>query len=318
MNRRHPKQEGVTRRQLEQLREDDAFLSALAQGVDPSDGRDELAALFLQAREEVSADMPKAPTLAELGFDFRDQALTNEMPAVDAPAPRRRGRFAAEDPASDADVAEVVPLHRPARAVFHGMVGAAAATALIAGSGVAIHNAEPGSPLYGLNQQIFGGNDVEVVQLASALQEANDLKASGDIEGAKRKLAEAQALVDRMKPEGRKVGQSLVDRVSTTITATVTTTAPAPDKETTTVTKTKNEEKSPASETSRTSEPTVEATPDAGEPSTEDPVEEETGVRNAPPVEENAEAQPGIEDPVDGISRSISEVVQEVAPAMER
>ncbi|GGG75313.1 hypothetical protein [Corynebacterium pelargi] len=316
MNRRHPKQEGVTRRQLEMLREDDAFLSALAQGVDPSDGRDELAALFLQAREEVSADMPKAPTLAELGFHGSDKALTNEMPAVDAPAPRRRGRFAAEE-ATEGD-AEVIQLHRPTRALFHGLVGAAAATALIAGSGVAIHNAEPGSALYGLNQQIFGSKDVEVVQLASALQEANDLKASGDIEGAMRKLAEAQALVDRMEPKGRKVGQSLVDRVSTTITATVTTTAPAPDQDTTTVTKTKNDNKTTTSETTRTEEPTVEANPDPVDLPSETPTEEETGVRNAPPVEENAEAQPGVKDPVDSISRSLSEVVQEVAPGIDR
>ena len=39
--------------QLQPLVDDDAFLTSLSQGQDPSAGEDELAALFLELREDV-------------------------------------------------------------------------------------------------------------------------------------------------------------------------------------------------------------------------------------------------------------------------
>ena len=47
--------------QLQPLIDDDAFLTELSLGNDPSDGADELAALFLELREDVERQMPAAP-----------------------------------------------------------------------------------------------------------------------------------------------------------------------------------------------------------------------------------------------------------------
>ena len=49
--------------QLQPLIDDDAFLTELSLGNDPSDGADELAALFLELREDVERPMPAAPVV---------------------------------------------------------------------------------------------------------------------------------------------------------------------------------------------------------------------------------------------------------------
>ncbi|AZA12027.1 hypothetical protein [Corynebacterium gerontici] len=327
MNKRQPDQGNVTRRHLEMLRADDEFLSALARGEDPSNGGDELAHLLLLARQDVMSDLPPAPTLRELGFAGFSEAVTGELPVVDAVEARssRGGYFASreteyaaagEHPVAEAEKSNVVELRpRRSRAFLHGLVGAAAATLVIAGSGVVIHNAEPGSPLYSLNQQIFGGHDVEVVQLASTLQEANELKARGDIEGAKQKLAEAQALVNRMKPQGREKGQSLVNKASANIVTPepeqkplpvpTTTVAPPRDLPTTTETPAESSSKTP----STTQEVPVAESP---EPSPEAPAEE-TAPRTPSPVEETSQEKPA-EDKGPSIPQAINDVVQGISP----
>lgn len=52
-------------RQLQPLVEDDAYLSDLSQGVDPSGGADPLAGLLLELRNDVNAQMPPAPQVAD-------------------------------------------------------------------------------------------------------------------------------------------------------------------------------------------------------------------------------------------------------------
>lgn len=334
MNKRHPEQGEVIRRQLEMLHADDEFLSALAQGVDPSNGGDELAELLLVAREEVISDVPKAPTLAELGFvdSALGTAATGELPVVHTPSRRTRagGRFAADAVDTEADelharfdqeqqrgADNVVALRpRRSRAFMHGLVGAAAATLIIAGSGAVVHNAEPGSALYPLHEQIFGGHDVEVVQLASTLQEANKLKARGDIEGAKQKLAEAQALVERMKPKVREEGRSLVDKASadiaapesssTTESASKTTEEALPEAPTT--------EEAPVETPSATTSPAPEASDtQAPEVTAEEPTAEATAPRALPPVEETSEAEPDPKEPV--LPQSLHDMVK-VSPRL--
>lgn len=176
---------------IAQLRDDDAFLDSLALGEDPSAGADPLAALFVDAKRAIEADMPPVPTLAELGI---------ELPEVDELAERRSrhvvGRFAS------------------------GLIGAAAATCLIAGSGVAIFNASEGSPLYGLNQSIFGANSQNndvMVELASTLEEVSVRAESGDIAGAQALLSEARLMVDKLNAEEKPTASTLIAETESSV-----------------------------------------------------------------------------------------------------
>lgn len=59
MNRRHRDADtGDITSQLKPLTDDDAFLSDLSRGIDPSEGTDELAGLLLALREDVEKQMP--------------------------------------------------------------------------------------------------------------------------------------------------------------------------------------------------------------------------------------------------------------------
>ncbi len=48
--------------------DDDAFLTSISQGQDPSAGDDEVAALFLELREDVERQMPPAPIIEGAGL----------------------------------------------------------------------------------------------------------------------------------------------------------------------------------------------------------------------------------------------------------
>src|SRR5699024_9468788 len=124
-----------------------------------------LAALFLELREDVERPMPAAPKV-------EDADLEPEIISL-ASARKRRRR------------------NRP---FMSGLIGAAAATVLIAGSGAAIYNAGPGSPLYGMNQSLFSSSDDAFVELASTLEEMDAAAASGDLAGTRALLEEARDL----------------------------------------------------------------------------------------------------------------------------
>ncbi|MDO5077092.1 hypothetical protein [Corynebacterium sp.] len=177
---------------------DDAFLTELARGVDPSDGTDELAGLLLDLKAEVDAPMPPAPLV-------NDAPTTAMRPIRDVPAaPTSQLEYEQEqyddyNEYEEYEDAEVVDLstRRPKRsfrqAFLHGVLGAAAATLAIAGSGIAIYNAGPGSPLWGAHVALFSDH-AAVVELASTLEQADDSRSRGDVERALELLDQARTM----------------------------------------------------------------------------------------------------------------------------
>ena len=193
--------------QMQPLVDDDAFLTTLSQGTDPSDGADELAGLLLELRGEVTAQMPPAPLI---------EGAEEEPEVISLGAARRRRR---------------------GKPLMYGLVGAAAATLLIAGSGAVLVNAGPGSPLYGVNQSLFGSDEQNVsVELAGTLEEMEKRSAEGDMDGTRQLLEEARKMVDQAKQDraeqSGQAGRATREKTPATVTATTTveTTAPAEEK----------------------------------------------------------------------------------------
>ena len=199
MAKKEQAQPGVAE-QLQPLVDDDAFLTSLSEGTDPSDGGDELAGLLLELRGDVNKQMPPAPLIE--GADEEPEVIS-----LSAARRRRRGK----------------PL-------MHGLIGAAAATLLIAGSGAVIVNAGPGSPLYGVNQSLFGADDqdVSVVELAGTLEEMEKRSAEGDMDGTRQLLEEARKMVDQAKKDrAEQTARPAKQQTRTTVTETHTVEKPA-------------------------------------------------------------------------------------------
>ncbi len=146
------------RRYEHDVQADDAFLTSLSLGVDPSDGADELASLLLGLRDEVEAPMPSAPLI--------DGALAPVTSLTEHRAKRDASRRFRTSP------------------WMAGLVGAAAATVVVAGSGAALYSASPGSALWGPSQAVFGERK-NVVELATKLDEIETMTESGNLAGAK-------------------------------------------------------------------------------------------------------------------------------------
>lgn len=214
--------QGIGGEQLKKLFDDDAFLTELSRGVDPSDGGDALAGLLLDLNREVNAPMPAAPDLATL------------LPELGGATP---GTTEFARPTTDFTVVDLRERgsHRRARRsgarrispFVHGLVGAAAATLVIAGGGTAVYNAGPDSPLYGMSQQIFGADsDPSVVELASTLEEVDSRTANGDVDGARELLEQARAILSDMNQRQNQTPRTAAP-VTTTETATTTATTTA-------------------------------------------------------------------------------------------
>src|SRR5690625_8033629 len=109
--------------QLQPLIDDDAFLTELSLGNDPSDGADELAALFWELREDVERQMPAAPKVE--GADLEPEVISLS-------SARKR--------------------HRRNSPLMRGLIDEAAKTVLHAGSGEASYNAVTCSPIIVLTQ----------------------------------------------------------------------------------------------------------------------------------------------------------------------
>ncbi|AKK02371.1 hypothetical protein [Corynebacterium epidermidicanis] len=191
--------------QFDELFGADAFLDDLSRGVDPTGGKDPLAQLMLELHQQVNAPMPPAPSLDDL-LPAEATAPTT-APADDLAARRAKKR-------------------RLVNPWVSGLVGAAAATLVIAGGGGAIYNANPSSPLWGAKIAMFGEH-AAVVDLASALQEVDQRHADGDIEGAMQLLDRARALADAVNARDRASTQRAIAeleartvQVPTTITET--------------------------------------------------------------------------------------------------
>lgn len=202
MAKKDEPQQGVAE-QLQPLVDDDAFLTTLSEGTDPSDGGDELAGLLLELRGAVEKQMPPAPLIEG----------AEEEPEIISLGTARRRR---------------------SKPFMHGLIGAAAATLLIAGTGAVVVNAGPGSPLYGVNQSLFGADehDVSVVELAGTLDEMEKRSAQGDMDGTRQLLEEARKMVDQAKREREaEAPRTTKQQPSATVTQTQTVEKPAPVEE---------------------------------------------------------------------------------------
>lgn len=184
---------------LQPLLDDDAFLTSLSRGEDPSQGKDELAQLLLELRSEVNAQIPPAPVIDGAG----------DSSAVVPLASKRRNR-------------------RP-KPWMAGFVGAAASAALIVGSGAAIYGAEPGSALWPVSAAVFGDRTA-VVELAGTLEEMQSATESGDEDRARELLGQARSLMSSMTDDTDEPVASAgkTDREAVTVTETIERTGEAP------------------------------------------------------------------------------------------
>ncbi len=265
-------------RALDELFADDVFLTELSRGVDVSDGEDPLADLFLALRDEVESDIPPAPALADLGIDdsdeYFDDDYDDQLTATDVFVAIDEDDFDDDDDLDDSefdddvsdddfvdseedadddqsddddDIDNVIDLDSHRRwglgRIASGLIGAAAATLILAGAGGAVISAQEGSPFYGLHQKLFGeragADKAAVIELASKLEEVTNRTNKGDVKGAQQSLQEAQKIVDKLhNGQDKAEAQQKVDNTKTTVT-TVTVTPPAPSPapaQTTTVT----------------------------------------------------------------------------------
>lgn len=174
-------------RQLAPLVEDDAYVTDLSQGRAPED--DELASLLLALRDDVETQMP--------------------------PAPKVEG--------ADAAVIPMAGRPRRSRPWVYGLIGAAAATVLIAGVGVTY---------LGVSAQ---DSDPTVVELAGKLDEIETHAAGGDMESTRALVDEARRLVsdlERTRPVESSAPRTVTERSVAPSTATVTeSAAPAEEAE---------------------------------------------------------------------------------------
>ena len=218
----------------------DAWLDAIAAGEDPSSGEDELAALFLDLKGEV--DRPASEPLL---IDATSTPSDNPD-APDAPdASDETGTAGSVIPFRSASRKS----RRSRRGVspwVSGLVGAAAATAVVTGSGAALYNATPGSPLWGPATAVFGDRTA-AVELAATLDELEAANDSGDKDAASALFEQARALLASMEPRAKQgrdgeEGQAPITTMRTKV-STVTVTpppaeppAPAPEPQTVTET----------------------------------------------------------------------------------
>ena len=168
----------------------DAWLDAIAAGEDPSGGEDELAALFLDLKGEVDRpaseplliDATSTPSDNPDASDASDETGTagSVIPFRSASRKPRRSR-------------------RGVSPWVSGLVGAAAATAVVTGSGAALYNATPGSPLWGPATAVFGDRTA-AVELAATLDELEAANDSGDKDAASALFEQARALLASMEP----------------------------------------------------------------------------------------------------------------------
>ena len=206
----------------------DAWLDAIAAGEDPSGGEDELAALFLDLKGEV--DRPASePLLIDATSTPSDEtgAAGSVIPFHSASRKPRRSR-------------------RGVSPWVSGLVGAAAATAVVTGSGAALYNATPGSPLWGPATAVFGDRTA-AVELAATLDELEAANDSGDKDAASALFEQARALLASMEPranqgrdgeEGRVPITTMRTKVSTVTVTPSPAEPPAPAPEPQTVTET--------------------------------------------------------------------------------
>ena len=157
---------------------DDAFLDALSSGVDPSDGSDPLAAALLGLKQDVDRPMPAAPTVIPV-----------------APV---------------ASLDDVRARRRTANPWVAGVVGAAAASVAIVGTGAAVYSTQSSA------------NETTMVELATTLDELEAANQSGDMEAARSLLEQARGLMAGIKMREARNGEDVVQPAPRTVTETTT------------------------------------------------------------------------------------------------
>lgn len=160
---------------------DDAFLDALSSGVDPSDGSDPLAAALLGLKQDVDRPMPAAPTVIPV--------------APVAPV---------------ASLDDVRARRRTANPWVAGVVGAAAASVAIVGTGAAVYGTQSSA------------NETTMVELATTLDELEAANQSGDMEAARSLLEQARGLMAGIKMREARNGEDVVQPAPRTVTETTT------------------------------------------------------------------------------------------------
>ncbi|OFP36212.1 hypothetical protein [Corynebacterium sp. HMSC071B10] len=200
---------------------EDAFLDALAAGVDPSDGNDPLAAMLLELKADIDRPMPAPPRVEAA----REAAGDTEEAEDTTVVPLRRKLFGRRSAGARRGRTQPSPW-------VAGLVGAAAATAVVTGSGAALYNATPGSPLWGPATAVFGDRTA-AVELASTLDELQAANDSGDRDAASALFDQARKLLASMEPranqsrEGRDA--EAPEPIVRTKVSTVTVTPPPPE-----------------------------------------------------------------------------------------
>lgn len=159
---------------------DDALIDELARGVDPSGGTDPLAAALLALKDDVDRPMPAPPAVVQ-------------EPATVASLDQARAR---RRPTSNPWVA--------------GLVGAAAASTVILGTGAAVLSAENSS------------NETTMVELATTLDELEAANESGDEAAARELLEQARGLLANIKIRESRHGGGHATPAPRTVTATTT------------------------------------------------------------------------------------------------
>lgn len=159
---------------------DDALIDELARGVDPSGGTDPLAAALLALKDDVDRPMPASPAVVQ-------------EPATVASLDQARAR---RRPTSNPWVA--------------GLVGAAAASTVILGTGAAVLSAQNSS------------NETTMVELATTLDELEAANESGDEAAARELLEQARGLLANIKIRESRHGGGHATPAPRTVTATTT------------------------------------------------------------------------------------------------
>lgn len=195
---------GSTEPGMDEFASSDAFIDALSRGDDPSGGTDPLAAALLELKADIDRPLPPAPQL-DAG-----QSLAGNVASLEATRGAKHKR-------------ELSPW-------LAGLMGAAAATAIFAGTGT--------TPFDQGAQ-----DDSTVVELATTLDELEVASQRGDEAATRDLLEQARSLVASMKDRGNRAvegdeseaatAEATVTTVTTTVTSTVTpTSTQAPDKTT--------------------------------------------------------------------------------------
>lgn len=204
---------------------EDAFLDALAAGTDPSGGKDPLATMLLELKADVDRPMPEPMLIDGAQTPTSATASTDEDSAGDNVVPLRRGIFGRRA-GSGARRERKGP-----SPWVSGLIGAAAATAVVTGSGAALYNATPGSPLWGPATAVFGDRTA-AVELAATLDKLEAANDSGDRDAAAALFEQARKLLESMEPRvnhGRE-GRS-AETPTTTMRTKVSTVTVAPSKQ---------------------------------------------------------------------------------------